>query len=245
MCPATFNRTSVLAIERTQNSLSQLVPSKPPSRKNQEGQGQEGTGNIPKVKKQRKSILRVKTLDESLDSVKLNSCDAQKTGDLSPILSSGTSSSSSTLSTCTPMSSPSNRGGRSSRKSVCFSEICIREYAMTIGDNPSCSRGAPVSLHWNYDPDHFTCSLHQFEEFRKTNPPRKRAEMIIPMDRRHEMLKDEWNVSTREILSIIKENKKIQEHRHKSALQTDRRIRNEALLENAKNSMRRLISKDT
>lgn len=36
------------------------------------------------------------------------------------------------------------------RKLVAFSTIEIREYPMTVGDNPSVSRGVPVTIEWNY-----------------------------------------------------------------------------------------------
>ena len=36
------------------------------------------------------------------------------------------------------------------KKSVSFSHVQIREYAITLGDNPCCSNGPPVSLGWDY-----------------------------------------------------------------------------------------------
>lgn len=36
------------------------------------------------------------------------------------------------------------------KKRVCFHNIHVRDYDQTIGDNPSCSYGTPVSLDWNY-----------------------------------------------------------------------------------------------
>ena len=33
-------------------------------------------------------------------------------------------------------------------KEVAFGELEIREYALCLGDNPSCSSGAPVTLEW-------------------------------------------------------------------------------------------------
>ena len=127
------------------------------------------------------------------------------------------------------------------KRKVSFSYITIREYNMTIGDNPSCSRGAPISLNWTYNSDHKVCTIDSYEKSREYNPPRKRAEMLIPMTIRHSKLKEEWNVSTSEILRIIQENKIIQAQRHKSTMQKDSRIKAEAMLENAKNSMRRLV----
>ncbi len=128
------------------------------------------------------------------------------------------------------------------RRSLSFSTIEIRSYNQTIGDNPSCSKGAPISLHWSYDPQHQTYSLDKYDQYRQSNPPRTRSQMIIPMEIRHDALKNEWGASTRDILQIVKENKDIQTSRHKAAMQSDRRIKSEVLLENAKNSVRRFTS---
>ncbi len=115
---------------------------------------------------------------------------------------------------------------------------------MTIGDNPSCSSGAPVSLHWSYDPEAIVCSIDDYEKSKEEMPPRSRAQMLIPMHIRHSKLKEEWCVSTSEILRAIKENKFIQEQRYKSSMQKDASVRAEAMFQNVKCSVRRLIAKD-
>ena len=49
-------------------------------------------------------------------------------------------------------SNPSNEEFKITRN-VSFSHLQVREYEVTLGDNPSVSSGAPVSLGWNYDPN--------------------------------------------------------------------------------------------
>ena len=65
--------------------------------------------------REQKSILKCKTVDESLHSVANQST----------------------------RSEPANIG-RPSNKGITFGNIGIREYARTLGDNPSCSSGPPV-----------------------------------------------------------------------------------------------------
>eukprot|EP00551_Chaetoceros_affinis_P003918 CAMPEP_0203642498 /NCGR_PEP_ID=MMETSP0088-20131115/7873_1 /ASSEMBLY_ACC=CAM_ASM_001087 /TAXON_ID=426623 /ORGANISM="Chaetoceros affinis, Strain CCMP159" /LENGTH=115 /DNA_ID=CAMNT_0050498339 /DNA_START=329 /DNA_END=676 /DNA_ORIENTATION=- len=115
---------------------------------------------------------------------------------------------------------------------------------MTIGDNPSCSSGAPVSLNWSYNPDPIICSLEDYEISKVDFPRRSRSEMLIPLDIRHKKLKEEWCVSTSEILRAIKENKMIQEQRYKSSMQRDASVRAQAMFQNVKCSVRKLMVKD-
>ena len=220
---------------------------------------------LEEQKFRKKSILRVTTLEESLNSC----CSTHEEGHSSPTKnkkslnrrlnfasrrrSSGDTSCVSDLPATTHTNNLITSRNSSSlitkisssqqRKTVTFAQIVIREYNCTIGDNPSCSRGAPISLHWSYNPDQIISTIDLYEKFRKLNPPRKRAQMLIPMMIRHEKLKMEWDVGTSEILKVIREIKIIQQQRYKSATQQDRRIRAEVLLENAKNSVRRLVVK--
>jgi len=39
-------------------------------------------------------------------------------------------------------------------RSVRFSSVDIRDYSICLGDNPSVSRGVPISLDWEYEPEH-------------------------------------------------------------------------------------------
>ena len=43
-----------------------------------------------------------------------------------------------------------NASNNNLKKKVSFSNICVREYNVTLGDNPSVSSGAPLTLGWNF-----------------------------------------------------------------------------------------------
>ena len=225
MCPSSIDRSSLL---RTQNSLHQLEPT-PVIRRRRSSQSttRKQVSPISENEGSGTGILRVRTLEESL-----HGCPSIASED------SGGSYSSSEMKSSSFISKVDR--SRPGRRTVVFSEIMIREYNVTIGDNPSCSKGAPFSLDWTYNPDTTVSSLDLYEKFRSLNPCRGRSEMILPMSHRHEKLKHEWNVSTSEIVNCIREIKAIQEYRFKSAREGDRRIRAEAMLENAKSSVRRL-----
>lgn len=57
------------------------------------------------------------------------------------------------------VASPKNR-------SVKFGNITIREYDVTVGDNPACSVGVPISLGWKYNPHHEKYSVEVYERHR-------------------------------------------------------------------------------
>ncbi|KAG7373362.1 hypothetical protein IV203_034086 [Nitzschia inconspicua] len=48
------------------------------------------------------------------------------------------------------VSTSSNSKGSTSKNRVVFDKIAIREHRITMGDNPSCSYGTPISLDWDY-----------------------------------------------------------------------------------------------
>mmetsp|Transcript_15206 Transcript_15206/g.22251 ORF Transcript_15206/g.22251 Transcript_15206/m.22251 type:complete len:159 (-) Transcript_15206:231-707(-) len=69
--------------------------------------------------------------------------------------------------------------------SVSFENITIREYSVTIGDNPSCSSGAPISIDWYYSKE-VTLPLNSYEASKPAT--RERSKLKIPRDLRHKML---------------------------------------------------------
>mmetsp|Transcript_1027 Transcript_1027/g.1609 ORF Transcript_1027/g.1609 Transcript_1027/m.1609 type:complete len:233 (-) Transcript_1027:240-938(-) len=64
-----------------------------------------------------------------------------------------------------------------SRPSVRFSTLEIRTYPMVMGDNPSVTRGIPVTIDWDYDGE-FVCDVNDYEEYKPAR--RTRMELQIP-----------------------------------------------------------------
>jgi len=78
-------------------------------------------------------------------------------------------------------------GSSSHLGSVQFGTISIREYANTIGDNPSCGDGPALSLSWAFRSQPVVMSVDEYESSR---PPTKRVldALAIPRERRERIL---------------------------------------------------------
>jgi hypothetical protein len=66
----------------------------------------------------------------------------------------------------------------SSSKQVLFSEVIITEYPMRLGDNPSCSNGAPVTIGWEPQGTQ-TRNLEMYEYTRRPRRTRKQLHMSV------------------------------------------------------------------
>jgi hypothetical protein len=84
--------------------------------------------------------------------------------------------------------SRSNRLKSSIRKrEVSFHTVVIREYGMTLGDNPSCSYGPPVCLDWDYE-ETKKVKLDEYEQTRSKR--RTMRQMVLSYYKRFEILQN-------------------------------------------------------
>ena len=79
------------------------------------------------------------------------------------------------------------RGKRSDEKIVSFSIVDVRDYSLCLGDNPSVSRGAPISLDWGYN-DEQSYDIDIYEDDRCENR-REPEELRLPSLERIQLLK--------------------------------------------------------
>jgi hypothetical protein len=152
-----------------------------------------------------------------------------------PSLQSHQPSLRSILKKCDPLSSTQPR--ESSDLSVQFDSVEMREFNRTIGDNPSVSRGVPISLGWNYNPTPIIQSVDEYEMFRE--PRRSKNELALPPSTRADILNGEWGIPLRELQETISETNHIRTQRWQTARQDPIQQRREELLETAKRRLGR------
>lgn len=111
-----------------------------------------------------------------------------------------------------------------------FRNIEIREYARTIGDNPSCSSGPPISISWEYLP----AKVLPLEVYEGGRPPRRsNIEMILPRDLRQRMLRKDWDVTQSQIAAAVRTNIKVKNQRRTTVQNLGKSTKVEEAMESA------------
>jgi hypothetical protein len=100
------------------------------------------------------------------------------------------------------------------RREVSFSNVVVRGYCMTLGDNPSCSYGPPVCLDWKYE-DIATVTLEDYEANRGKR--RSLRQMVMSYYLRVEILEKVGHTQN-EIKSVMKEVNKLKRQREMTKL---------------------------
>lgn len=90
---------------------------------------------------------------------------------------------------------------KSAPVSVKFDKIEIREYPIHIGDNPSVTRGAPLTIDWT-PMNHLEYNLEQYEEVR---PPRRSAPELVTSALTRQTLLQQNGFSDKEIRQVSNE----------------------------------------
>merc|ERR1712157_296310 len=100
------------------------------------------------------------------------------------------------------------------KTSVSFQSVEIREYEVTIGDNPSCRKGVPIGLSWNYNPLD-SIDIAEYET-RKGGRRRRSKKRLIVDEKKREIMLNEHNKE--DIARVKKEIAKVQHSRKMSVM---------------------------
>lgn len=111
-------------------------------------------------------------------------------------------------------------------RQVVFDSIEIREYERIVGDNPSCTRGPPISIGWSYYVLQ-RCDVEYYETSVRP-PPRSKKEFHLAADQRTQMLMKEWQYPEEELQKARREATYVQYCRAKTSFSGSRAAAKEA-----------------
>jgi hypothetical protein len=126
-----------------------------------------------------------------------------------------------------------------SKKSVSFGVISVREYNRVLGDNPDVLFGPPISIGWNYVQKESIA----MDEYEATKPQRKTALRMSSVTRRN-LLLNVFDVPAEEIKAVEREVQKIQKQRSQTNKQGTAARVVESAMQSAKRRLRRTFSSE-
>jgi hypothetical protein len=137
--------------------------------------------------------------------------------------------------------SSSRRSLRRTASQVSFKTVEVREYDRTMGDNPSCMSGPPISLDWSYSKESEIC-IDEHEKVK--NMRRRKNKNLIRLGKatRVNMLQNQLGYSEDEIKAATKEKKDIQRARSVTNL-TSSFWRVEDVAQSATRKLKRALKK--
>eukprot|EP00984_Skeletonema_dohrnii_P036734 scaffold38049_cov161-Skeletonema_dohrnii-CCMP3373.AAC.1 len=128
------------------------------------------------------------------------------------------------------------------KRNVCFSNLEIRSYDITLGDAPT-MRGPPISLGWKYDPKETeTYEVDAYEQHR--NPRRTKIELVMPPAYREDLMQDA-GFSRFEMKQVMEEAQKVAKQRKKNmqTITNKRSLGLDEILGKANDTRAKIISK--
>ncbi len=108
--------------------------------------------------------------------------------------------------------------GKKMSRTVSFTSVDVREYDLTVGDNPSCRSGPPLSLDWSYSKKYEEPkSLDQYEIERRDRA-RSLRQLHVTKHRRRNLLSFSWGHTEEDFENARKETRKLQRQREMTLL---------------------------
>lgn len=98
------------------------------------------------------------------------------------------------------------------RRNVSFHAVNVRQYDRTIGDNPSCRSGPPLSLDWGYSKENEKC-LDEYELERSSSRAKSLSKIHVNKYKRRNLLAFQWGHSEEEMKEARDSTKKLQRQR--------------------------------
>mmetsp|Transcript_23699 Transcript_23699/g.51279 ORF Transcript_23699/g.51279 Transcript_23699/m.51279 type:complete len:457 (-) Transcript_23699:49-1419(-) len=98
------------------------------------------------------------------------------------------------------------------RRNVSFHSVNVRQYDRTVGDNPSCRSGPPLSLDWGYKKENAKC-LDEYELERSTSRAKSLSKLHVNKYKRRNLLAFQWGHSEAEMKEARLSTKKLQRQR--------------------------------
>lgn len=135
-------------------------------------------------------------------------------------------------------SSKEESSSPTARKGVQFADIHIREFERIIGDNPSCSNGAPVAIGWGYGNER----KFPLDEYEKVKPYKKSHQHLILSRQDREAILMEWGASFNQIIDAIRQNIKVKNQRRRTVNSIGTYDRWEEAMESAGRKLKKRLS---
>jgi len=168
-----------------------------------------------RAKKPTKSILRRSSFQSLGAALNGNVTSNSSTGTDSTYetCSNGTAGTDGSLKRTGSSNTPTASMNSGMKRITSFSTLEIREYNVTIGDNPGGSHGPPISLDWDYSTEMKIC----IDKYEKIRPPRRtRSQMYMTGSIRMWTLMKDLGYSMREIKEAAKDAELVRKKRQKS-----------------------------
>ncbi|KAL7533541.1 hypothetical protein ACHAXR_005303 [Thalassiosira sp. AJA248-18] len=112
-------------------------------------------------------------------------------------------------------------------RNVSFHSVDVREYDRTVGDNPSCRSGPPMSLDWSYSKK-YEKNINEYELERSSDRVSSIKKLHMNKYKRRNVLAFHWGHSEDEMKAARRSTKKIQRRRSMTQMMLPLHIAEEA-----------------